>query len=169
MRFAVSKHWLKADLQKMVWQYSFETPSAKVMKGVTIENVPRKWPAKKLTTEKGVHAKVAMGRPIKNPCLQCEMAENYCSDRYCGECKSRPTVMPALFEDSYLGGVMSQCKGGDSPRTGYMKKLNRQTCPQCKTIYRHDFFAQELIAEEGVCQNCESSRSSPSSGPGWLD
>ena len=169
MRFARNKSWLKSDIQKMVWQYSFETPSAKVMKGVTIEDVPRKWTAKKLTTKKGVRAFVAMGRSIKNPCHQCEMAENYCSDRYCGECKSRPIVVPSLFEDSYLGGMMSQCKGGQSPRTGYLKKLNRQTCPQCKTIYRHDFFAQDLIAEEGACQNCESSRSSPSFGPGWLD
>ena len=168
MRFAVSKHWLKQHLQKLVRRYSFETPSAQVMKDVPIENVPRKWPAKKLTTKRGVHAKVAMGRSIENPCHQCEMAENYCSDRYCGECKSTPYVCKSFFEDSYLGGTMSQCKNGDSPRTGYLKKLNRQTCPQCKEIYRHDLFAQELIAEEGVCPNCEASRAS-STGSGWLD
>ena len=78
MRYAVSKHWLKQDIQTMVWRYSFETPSSKVMKGVTIDDIQhprRKWPAKRLTTKKGVHAKVAMGRSIKNPCQQCEMAE----------------------------------------------------------------------------------------------
>ena len=127
MRFAVNKHWLKSDIQKMVWQYSFETPSAKVMKGVSIQsfNYQNRWPRKRLTTKSGVHAKVAMGRSMVNPCHQCEMAENFGSNHDSGGCRSRPVVMRSLYEDSYLGGSTPQCRD-ESPRRCYLKKLRRQ-------------------------------------------
>ena len=77
MRFAVSKSWLSSDLQSMVWNYSFVTPSAEVMKGVSIEDIyyQHRWPLKRLETKDGVHAKIARGRVLVDPCEQCDMAQ----------------------------------------------------------------------------------------------
>ena len=82
MRFAVSKSWLSSDLRSMVWHYSFVTPSAEVMKGVSIETSNGtmnyrncRCIRKHLETHDGVHAKIAMGCCIVDPCGQCDMAE----------------------------------------------------------------------------------------------
>ena len=154
MRFAVSKSWLSSDLQSMVWNYSFVTPSAEVMKGVSIEDIyyQHRWPLKRLETKDGVHAKIAMGVCIVNPCGQCGMAEEGIG-YYCGKCRSRPVVMKSIYNQSYLGGTTTQCRYA-SPRTTYVNALRRQTCPRCEHTYRHNRFVADFIEDEGFCPQC---------------
>ena len=155
MRFAVSKLWLPADLQSLVWYTAFTTPSAEIMKGVTIENAghPHQWPRKRLTTKEDVHVRVAMGRSMVDPCLQCDLAADTGMGGYCGKCRSRPVVMKSFYQTSYLGGCAPQCRGA-SPRRSYLEALGRQTCPTCKHIYRHNWQVAEFIEEEGSCPKC---------------
>ena len=154
MRFAVSKSWLSSDLQNMVWHYSFVTPSAEVMKGVSIEdiNYQHQWPRKRLKTKAGVHAKNAIGRSLVNPCPQCDMAADTGVGNYCGRCRSRPVTFPSLFDESYLGGATPQCRYA-SPRTNYVNSLRRQTCPRCEHTYRHNRCVADFIEDEGFVPN----------------
>ena len=155
MRFAVSKFWLPGEIQSKVWHDSFVTPSAEVMKGVSIDNVnyQHQWPRKCLKTKAGVNAKIAMGRSMVNPCSQCDFAADTGMGGYCGKCRSRPVVMKSFYQTSYLGGCASQCRGA-SPRRSYLEALGRQTCPTCKHIYRHNWQVAEFIEEEGSCPKC---------------
>ena len=155
MRFAVSESWLPADMQSMVWHYSFVTPSAEVMKGVSIQDITyrnRCLPRKRLETKDGVHAKIAMGVCIVNPCGQCDMAEEGIG-YYCGTCRSRPVVMKSFYRESYLGGSTPRIRDA-SPRSNYVNSLRRQTCPRCERTYRHNRFVADFIEDEGYCPNC---------------
>ena len=156
MRFAVSKFWLPGEIQSKVWHDSFVTPSAEVMKGVSIDDVnyQHQWPRKRLKTNAGVVAKIAMGRSMVNPCSQCEFAADTGMDGYCGKCRSRPVVMNSLYEVSYLASCAPACNRDTSPRRSYLKALQRQTCPRCEHIYRHDWQVAEFIEDEGSCPKC---------------
>ena len=156
MRFAVSKFWLPGEIQSKVWHDSFVTPSAEVMKGVSIDDVSyqHQWPRKRLKTNTGVVAKIAMGRSMVNPCSQCDFAADTGMGGYCGKRRSRPVVMKSFYEVSYLGGCSPICNRDTSPRRSYLKALQRQTCPRCEHIYRHDWQVAEFIEDEGSCPKC---------------
>ena len=155
MYVPANKSWLPAELQIIVWHTAFTTPSAKVMKGVCIENVgsQHRWPRKQITTKADVHALIAMGRSLVDPCPHCEFSDDTGTGSYCGECRSRPVVVSSFYEVSYLGGCTSQCRER-SPRQTYLKSLQRQTCSRCEHIYRHSEQYAEFIEEEGCCPAC---------------
>ena len=155
MKVPLSKFWLPADLQNLVWHMASVTPSAKVIKEVTIESLgnTQQRPRKRITTKGNARALIGMGRSMVNPCLQCEFADDTGAGEYCGTCRSRPTVMQSFYDVSYLGACGSQCRSA-SPRRSYLNTLQRRTCPKCEHIYWHNRQVAEFIEEEGCCPKC---------------
>ena len=130
MRFAVSKGWLPSDVQSSVWYYAFVAPTAEAMKGVTIQSLERRpWSLKSLNTKAPLHILQAMGRSVVNPCSACWFADATGVGHYCGECRSRPTVMRTRF--CYLGGCHSLCRDA-SPRRTYLKKTTETDLPSMR-------------------------------------
>ena len=62
-----------------------------VIKDISIQDLGNQyqWPRDRITTKTGVHALVAMGRCIVDPCSQCEFAGDTGVGDYCGSCRSR--------------------------------------------------------------------------------
>ena len=138
MYVSASKSWLPTELQNMVWHTAFVSPSAQVMKGVSIEILgsQHQWPRKQITTEPGVHARIPMGRSLVNPCSQCQFHGDYGMGGYCGKCRSRPVVVESFYRTFYLGGTAMPFYGrGESPRKSYLRGLQRTTCPICEHTY----------------------------------
>ena len=117
MRSALSKKGLGSVIENEVWHYAVIAPSAKAIKGITIENEGShdQWARKRITPKAGEHVKAGMGRKMVNPCFMCEDAELDCMTEYCGQSRSRPVVRRA-YQFSYLGMGCSQVRDA-SPRT----------------------------------------------------
>ena len=166
MRFAVSRGWLRPSVQKAVWYYAFETPSAKVMKSVSIEESDEKslwgWPCKILEPKFGVNIRVVMERKMVNACVQCVRAQVWddddCRDYgdYCGRCRSIPVIEE--FDDStaLCGEDYNPFTPEASPRKLYLTYLERQTCPNCKTVIHNDAYAVFTSTDAGwSCYLCD--------------
>ena len=156
----------KVDLHKSIKEeinkFIYKTPSAMVIKGVSI---PVGW-RKKLLTYQGTMIRVGTGRSMVNPCEACEMAEMTGTDGYCGQCRSRPRVRSLrtiqaddgfpLTYSIYLFSLSAHglARSGDSPRTSYERNLEDFTCPKCKTIYHGNMREHYMIETVGGCHAC---------------
>ena len=126
MNFALSKTWLPVGLQRDIWLWAHDTPSARVMRDVKVTSRPlqRGLPMKQLKLTAGVRHRSALGRSCVNPCYQCELAENTGVSEFCGHCRSRPIVYATFLRDPYLGLSVRIC-GDLTPRTTYLRRHNR--------------------------------------------
>ena len=126
MRFAMSKGWLRPSVQKAIWQLAFEMPTAKAIKGVTIEDDPSQCFRKSLTAKDGVSIRAARGRQLINGCARCWRAVDYGVHDYCGMCRFGPTIMERDW--TYMGGdadPVMDYTDSPSPRAVYLRKRLR--------------------------------------------
>ena len=127
MRFAVNKGWLRPSVQKAIWQLAFEMPTAKAIKGVTIEDDPSMCFRKSLAAKDGVSIRAPHGRQLINGCSQCWRAVDYGAHDFCGACRFGPVVMET--DRTYMGGwerVMDNTTDPQSPRAVYLRRRMRR-------------------------------------------
>ena len=150
--FAVCKQWLSPQVERQVWYFASVHPTAEAMKEVTIESRPtRKWVHTFMRAKDGTTILGAAGRNLVNPCVQCDMYDEIGVGAFCGRCRSRPVVQIMPF--AVLGGHRSQCRS-PSPRRGYFDMIQRQTCPNCGTLFRDDPEMEHFIQEKDACVTC---------------
>ena len=155
--FAVCKKWFSEELERKIWHYAFVTPTAEAMKGVTIRtrSMDHGWVRTTLRAKDGTSILAACGLNLMNPCVGCEMYDLIGVGSYCGQCRWRPTVC------RQVNTALLNTKWGDrsaSPRQDYVRMIQRQTCPVCLTLYRHNHMIVDFIAEEGCCPTCDRGR-----------
>ena len=139
-------------VERRIWHYAFVHPNATAMKEVTIVSQPDgPWVHTCLRAKDGSTILGRIGRVLVNPCLHCHMFDEIGVGALCGQCRSRPVVV--RMQLAQLGGHTSQCRG-TSPRRGYFDMIQRRTCHECLTLYRHNQMIVDFIAEEGCCPTC---------------